>query len=270
MNIQKDPNGIEWTRIRLLDGTYLVGRTWNYVAGCKHGCRWTMPDGKVAVCYAETVAERLAQAAYPNGFAHHYVHSKRLNEPLNTKVRSGIFLDSMSDLMGAWVPQTDIDQVLNVTWRAHWHIFQLLTKNAPRLLKQQFAPNVWVGASSPPDIMYGGATVLTQRAKVQMLERTLDVLAQMKDQGRAKVTWLSAEPLSWDISGILAKYPSAVDWVVVGAASNGAANFPPQEQHLRATLDVLDSQRVPVFFKGNLRSLDWARDNWRDAFPAVA
>jgi protein gp37 len=50
----KDPNhrGIEWTQY-----------TWNPIAGCLHGCAWTMPDGAVANCYAEDVADRLAPKA---------------------------------------------------------------------------------------------------------------------------------------------------------------------------------------------------------------
>ena len=46
--------GIEWTDY-----------TSNIIAGCKHDCRWEMPDGKIAICYAETTATNVAQAAYP-------------------------------------------------------------------------------------------------------------------------------------------------------------------------------------------------------------
>src|SRR5687768_11051635 len=88
--------GIEWTKTILPDGTERQGYTWNPVAGCKHACRWTMPDGSVAVCYAETVAEKVAGSAYPHGFSHHYWHPKRLNEPLGLKEPAKIFMDSMS------------------------------------------------------------------------------------------------------------------------------------------------------------------------------
>ena len=41
----------------------------------------------------------------------------------------------MADLMGNWVQPGQIEQVLNVCALASQHTFQLLTKNAPRLLK---------------------------------------------------------------------------------------------------------------------------------------
>jgi protein gp37 len=63
-----------------------------------------MPDGSVAICYAEAVAERLAASAYPHGFAHHYWRPEMLQAPLKVKQPAKIFLDSMSDLMGHWVP----------------------------------------------------------------------------------------------------------------------------------------------------------------------
>jgi protein gp37 len=263
VNKQKAPGAIEWTRIRKPDGTVLPGYTWNPVAGCAHHCRWEMPDGTTAICYAETVAERVAQAAYPQGFAHHYWHPARLNEPLRVKTPAGIFLDSMSDLMGIWVPAEQIEQVLNVCREAHWHTFFLLTKNAPRLLKFDFPPNVWVGASIPADQMFGKPLDTWQ--KRAMLDRTLDVLAQVN----APVRWLSAEPLSWDISQLLYKYlhRKAIQWCVIGAASHGKQLFPPTLEHYRAAVQVLDEYSVPVFLKGNMRSLPYAAERWREEFP---
>ena len=45
MNKQDKGNGkrgIEWTDY-----------TWNPVGGCRHGCRWEMPDGAIALCCFE-------------------------------------------------------------------------------------------------------------------------------------------------------------------------------------------------------------------------
>lgn len=192
VNKQKAPRGIEWTRIKdNPDAEARTGYTWNPVAGCKHGCRWTMPDGQVAICYAETVAEGVAKHAYQHGFEHHYWHPDKLDEPLKVKRPAGIFMDSMSDLMGAWVEAEQVEQVLDVCRRADWHIFQLLTKNAPRLLKFEFPGNVWVGASSPPDYMFGRK--LSRNVQSRMLHKTLDVLSRVD----VPVRWISFEPLSW-------------------------------------------------------------------------
>lgn len=255
MNKQQGPNRIEWTEI-FGPGT---GFTWNPVGGCAHNCRWTMPDGKIAVCYAETTAEGVARETYPQGFAHHYWNPHRLNEPVKRKQPAGIFLDSMSDLMGTWVPDEQVEMVLEVCEKTPQHIYFLLTKNAPRLRNFQFPKNVFIGASMPPDFMFGKE--LTSNQKVRMLERILDVLTNI--QGR--VTWLSAEPLSWDIAPLLAMYPDALDWMVVGAASNGKEKYPPREEHLKSLLAAAGN--IPIFYKGNLRSLPYAATNWQEEFP---
>lgn len=250
MNFQ-GKNGIEWC-----DATY------NPIGGCKHGCRWHMPDGTTAICYAETVAEGVARTAYPQGFGHHYWHPNRLNEPLSVKTPARIFLDSMSDIMGHWVPDEQIQAVLDVCRAAHWHTFQLLTKNAPRLLKFEFPPNMWVGVSSPPDVMMGKP--LTDGQKQSYMDRALDVLTELKQRGVA-VPWMSIEPLSWaGMPAVIADHPGALAWAVVGAASNGRAYHQPSPAVFKALMEVLNKQKVAVFFKGNLTA-----DNWREEFPAV-
>jgi protein gp37 len=164
-------NGIEWTQY-----------TWNPVAGCKHACRWEMPDGSTTQCYAETVAEGIARGAYPDGFQAHYWKPNKLNEPLKVTEPSRIFLDSMSDLMGHWVPDEQIRAVFDVVRRADWHHFQLLTKNAPRLLKfkDELPSNLWVGVSMPPTFMFGNR--LRDSQQNAMFAKSLDVLAELEDK----------------------------------------------------------------------------------------
>lgn len=258
MNEQLPPKAIEWTRV----WNKRRGYTWNVAAGCAHECQWLV-NGEVATCYAKIVAERVTAASYPQGFAHHYWHPERLNEPLKLKEPSGIFLDSMSDLMGVQVPVEQVNAVLDVCRRAKQHIFFLLTKNAPRLLKFDFPDNVWVGVSSAPDFMFGKALVREQQESY--MHKALKTLTALRARG--VTTWMSAEPLSWDISPIVAQYPQALSWAVIGAASNGRAEYPPKESDLRALLDVLT---CPVFYKGNLRSLPYAAANWRTEFPPEA
>jgi len=264
VNEQKPPNSIEWTRIRKPDGSTTRGFTWNPVSGCMHGCQWEMPDGNIAECYAKTVAEGVARQAYPEGFEHYYQHpDERLQEPLKLKEGAGVFLDSMSDLMGHWVGDEQINKVLDICRQAPWHTFFLLTKNAPRLANFDFPANVWVGASSPPDWMWGKRLSRLQQAK--MLHRILKTLSRVN----ATVRWISFEPLSWDCSTIIRMYPEALNWAVIGAASNGKQEFPPAEGDLRNMLDALDRQRVPIFYKGNLRSLPLAAAHWRSEFPVL-
>lgn len=256
MNKQKEPGAIEWTRV-----WGRPGYTWNVPGGCFHDCKWAMPDGVVAECYAKTVAERVAQAAYPQGFQHHYWHPERLNEPLKLAEPAGIFLDSMSDLMGHWVPEEQVHAVLEVCAKASQHVFFLLTKNAPRLLKFEFPSNVWVGVSMPPNSMFGRQ--LTQAQIIRMADRGLDVLSRVD----ARVRWMSFEPLSWDAALL---FPGGghipLEWAVIGAASSGKTYYQPDPAHVSHLLTVLGWQNIPVFFKGNLRG-NAAATPWRQEFP---
>ncbi len=246
--------GIEWT-----------DHTWNPVGGCKHGCRWTMPDGSTAICYAEEVAVNLrTDKFYPNGFEHHYWHPERLGEPAKLKTPAKIFLDSMSDLMGSWVPDDQIHKVLDACTAAPQHSFQLLTKNAPRLKDFAFPDNVWVGVSAPPSQMFGQP--LSPKQQGAMVARQLSILSDVQ----AKIRWMSIEPLAFDIGADfhlwvdLNDKPLPLEWVVIGAASNGKKLYQPKSEWVSDLLMRFDKQKIPVFFKGNL---DWPKSEWREEFP---
>lgn len=261
MNEQKPPSGIEWTRIQNPDGTVKKGFTWNPTSGCLHGCTWKMPDGSVAECYAKGIAERFT-AAYPHGFEHHYWRPHVLTQPLKLKASAGIFVGSMADLFGHWTPNEQIQQVIDVMREAHWHTFQVLTKNPKRLQDFDFPDNVWVGASLPAGRMMneqGGARVLEtyirQIAKVEALTR-----------------FISIEPLWFDVAPVVEKWIETYSWfpfqwAIIGAASNGNKKYQPNPAHFTDLLRVLDEQHIPVFFKGNLRDLPEAAADWREGFP---
>lgn len=262
--------GIEWTKTVNPEGTESQGYTWNVIGGCKHACRWDMPDGSTAICYAEEVATKLrSDTFYPQGFEHHYFHTERLNEPLKLKTPAKIFLDSMSDLMGHWVPDAEIEAVLDIARQAHWHTFQLLTKNYKRLEKFRFPDNVWVGVSAPPTHINGRALSLEQQRK--MVALTLTALTVVD----AKVKWMSIEPLSFDIAKTFEMwrvmrpiYRAALplQWAVIGAATNGPKVYQPESEWVRNVLYELDRAEIPVFFKGNLKG-NTAADPWREEFP---
>lgn len=241
--------GIQWTDF-----------TWNPVGGCQHQCRWTMPDGSVAICYAEEIARKFT-AGYPQGFDHHYWRPKALDEPMKLREPARIFLDSMADLFARRVPAEQIQQVLDAAQQANWHTFQSLTKNAPRLMKFKLPPNLWAGVSSPPDQMLGQH--LTREQQTKMLRRALETLAHIAPHN---VTWMSFEPLSWDVAPIVAEYPGALRWAVVGAATNGPKVYQIDSGIAQNLLDVLDAQGVPVFFKGNMEG-NPAASPWREYFP---
>lgn len=254
------PGGIEY-----------VHYTWNPVAGCRHDCRWQMPDGETAVCYAKRIAEGLAQSAYPHGFEHHYWNPHRLDEPLRVKQPSRIFLDSMSDLMGWWVDEAEIRQVFEVVRQAHWHQFLLLTKNPGRLIRliKHYPRNLWVGVSMPPTWMNGKR--LTFHQQKRYVTRTLDYMVQLQDH--ASILWWSFEPLAWDVAQVILDWKNQTgrddlpfDWSVIGAATHGRVTYQPEEKHVRKLLRLLSYHPpVPVFFKGNL---EW--EPHQEHYPAIA
>ena len=267
MNEQKAPNGIEWTRIKNPDGTIRRGWTWNPTGGCFHGCTWKMPDGQIAECYAKTVAERLSKAAYYDGFVSHYWRPETLHEPFSMKDPSGIFVGSMADLFGNWVPEWQLKEVMGVMKGAHWHIFQTLSKYPLRLKEFEFPDNVWAGVSLPAGhemSQTGGA-------------RALLVYLKHMEQINAATRFMSIEPQWFDVAPIFERWLDAgkeklpFEWAIIGAASNGAKTYQPEPEWIRNLLRILDKQNIPVFFKGNMRgSQGKAFTTWREDFPTVA
>lgn len=241
--------GIEWTHV-FGPGT---GRTLNPIGGCLHQCRFKMPDGELARCYAEAVAEGVAKAAYPNGFRAHYWHPERLYEPFREKEPRGIFIDSMSDLMGHWVSDGIIMDVLAMMHKADWHIYFLLTKNAPRLERfaTMFPKNCWVGVSMPPS--HFGDKALAPEAQRAYIYRALTALSVLRERGLT--TWMSFEPLTYNVATTLygwtfnTPHRLPLDWAVIGAASNGRAHYQPKTEWVSNLIAVLE---CPVFMKGNL------------------
>lgn len=253
MNQQKAPGGIEWTRIRNPDGTVRPGYTWNPVVGCMHECRWQMPDGSIAECYAKRIAEGVAKDAYPDGFYTVEDYPERYAEPFSVKEPSGIFIGSQTDIMQQGMRDSEIETILNVVKGANWHTYFLLTKNAPRLLQYaaDFPENLWVGVSMPPTWMYGKR--LSEHQQQKFVIRAFKIL----DRLPVKVRWMSFEPLSFDVSKALKEHAIEygglpLEWAVIGAASNGPKKYQPDPRHLQDLVFLLKEHDVPIFFKGNL------------------
>jgi protein gp37 len=129
-------SAIEWT-----------DATWNPVTGCTKvspGCKY---------CYAERLAvhlQAMGNPRYRQGFAL-MLHTDQLTLPLRWRQPKRIFVNSMSDLFHEAVPEEFIRQAFDVMARAHWHIFQILTKRAERLAalapRLAWPSNVWQGVS---------------------------------------------------------------------------------------------------------------------------
>lgn len=109
---------IEWT-----------DATWNPVTGC------TKVSAGCDHCYAETFAERwrgVPGHPYEQGFDLK-LWPERLDIPLRWTKPRRVFVNSMSDLFHADVPDSFIDAVFGVMAGANSHTFQVLTKRPQRM-----------------------------------------------------------------------------------------------------------------------------------------
>lgn len=264
--------GIEWTHI-FGPGT---GYTANPVRGCQHQCRWRMPDGKVAVCYAEAQRDRLDGAG---AFQNITFHPEVLDTIRNHKNPAGIFIDSMSDLFAKGVTNEWLDKVFKCIEDCPQHVFFSLTKNPTRLkfptfrfeprhpgtLTPIYPRNLFLGVSMPPTFMFGKELTLAQQRA--WFKKALECLATCE----ARFRWVSLEPLSWDCSDILLEYKGWLHWAVIGAASEGNRTYQPNQRTLANVLQAL--RGVPVFYKGNLRdsigSNSAVGSHWRQEFPKL-
>lgn len=111
-------------------------KTWNPMTGCLHGCDY---------CYARKLAEtRLkAMGLYPQGFKPTF-HNKRLYDPVD-KPGAVIFVGSMTDMMGAWWPNDDINAVIETCYQEKQHTFLWLSKNPGRYADFIWPDNCWLG-----------------------------------------------------------------------------------------------------------------------------
>lgn len=127
---------IEWT-----------DATWNPVTGCTQVTRGC--DN----CYALAFAERfrgVPNHPYEQGFDLR-LWPERVELPLRWKKPKRIFVNSMSDLFHADIPDEFIFGVFDTMVRADWHIYQILTKRPQRLArlssKLPWPEHIWTGVS---------------------------------------------------------------------------------------------------------------------------
>jgi len=210
---------IEWT-----------DATWNPVRGCTKispGCKH---------CYAQVFAERFRGVPghpYEQGFDLRLVPEK-LHEPFRWKSPRFVFVNSMSDLFHASVPDEYIVKVSEVMKQANWHTFQVLTKRSERmrdllntkLESVAYLPHIWWGVS-----------VENRRHGLPRIEhlRSAD----------ARVRFLSVEPLLEDLGTITL---SGIHWVIVGGESGRGAR-PLLKEWVVSLKNQCWKARVPFFFK---------------------
>lgn len=223
--------------------------TWNPVTGCLHGCEY---------CYARGIANRFGanwetasrelpvldeivvstrgKEPYPYNFTP-TLHEYRLDEYIDKKGRN-IFVCSMADLFGSWVPEEWIVKVFEACKRASQHNYLFLTKNPERYIeletekKLPWADNFWFGSS---------VTKLSDRY-TWFTEK--------------KFHWfLSVEPILEDI-GEMAPDSAKPEWIIIGAETGRRKDkVIPEKAWIENLVTECRKYNIPVFMKSSLAEI---------------
>ena len=251
--------------------------TWNPVTGCLHECEY---------CYARGIAKRFGRAAtavcdeegYPeyggttcaDGTCHdlHYpiedygrtqrtapypfefdptFHRYKLDEPQHWKKPRNIFVCSMADLFGEWVPDEWIEEVFRACEAAPQHRYLFLTKNPARLCKMASA-----GVLPRHNNWWFGSTLDSKNAK-------------RFQGGFVYNTFVSVEPLREFMDVGLGSFGSD-EWVIIGAETgNRKGRIAPKREWVENIVEAAQITGMKVFMKESLRGL--MGEDFRQEFP---
>jgi protein gp37 len=223
-------SAIEWT-----------DSTWNPVTGC------TPVSAGCDNCYAQALANVRLRESYlrrlpviqnaiklTDPFAVR-LWPERMSQPQQWRNPRMIFVNSMSDLFHAEIPEDYVREIFKVMLRVDRHIYQVLTKRPGRALRF-YARNADLFNDAPiPPHIWIGATVENQAAAFRV-----DQLRQVP----AAVRFLSCEPLLGSLDLDLA----GMHWVIAGGES-GPAFRPMKHEWVTNVRTQCQQAGVPFFFK---------------------
>ena len=237
---------IEWT-----------DATWSPVTGCLHGCEY---------CYARRIVQRFGDKndeewhdlyqpfykidgkinPYPYGFAPTF-HRYRLDEPQKIKKPSKIFVCSMADLFGDWVPDEWIQEVFETCKKAPQHKYLFLTKNPKRLCELANMDKL------PADNNFWYGSTVTSKNSLRYPGRFRDN------------TFLSIEPLLEPLDAGLGSFGNA-KWIIIGAETgNRKDKIVPKREWIENIVEAASITRIPIFMKNSLKEL--MGDNFIQEWP---
>lgn len=109
--------------------------TINPIVGCKKGCRY---------CYAKRMNHRYK---WIPEWTEPVFYPQRVKEIYKLKNPATIFIGSMSDVFGQWIPDEWIEAIIKTAKDNEQHRFMFLTKNPSRYSQFVFPENCWLGTT---------------------------------------------------------------------------------------------------------------------------
>lgn len=215
--------------------------SWNPVTGCLHGCEY---------CYARRIAKRFGEHKEGKGVIElHYkrdnpypydfyptFHKYRLDEPSRKMKGVTIFVCSMADLFGEWVPDEWIKDVFKACEKAPQHRYLFLTKNPKRFKNASLFKNI------PANFMVG--TTIISLKDYLSVPLVFDYLSN---------NFLSIEPILGEVKGIDC---AKLSWIIVGAETgNRKGKIIPKKEWILDIRNQCRNAGVPLFMKESLREL---------------
>ncbi len=179
---------------------------------------------------------------YPYDFEPTF-HRYKLDDPQHWKRPRTIFVCSMADLFGDWVPDEWIKDVFDACRKAPWHRYLFLTKNPDRYDMLEDA-----GMITPADKNFWlGSTVTDMNRDRLHWNRSLN-------------TFMSCEPMlaPWNPAGKPnEKYRGGLPkWVIFGAETgNRKGKVIPKKEWLDNAVQMCRNMGAAVFMKESLREI---------------
>ncbi|MBQ8088177.1 MAG: DUF5131 family protein, partial [Clostridia bacterium] len=179
---------------------------------------------------------------YPHGFTPTF-HRYKLDEPQRWKKPRTIFVCSMADLFGNWVPDEWIVEVLNACRKAPWHRYLFLTKNPTRY-----------------DLLEDADLITDKNMNFWLGSTTTDITQDFLHVNRALHTFQSCEPMlkPWPQAGkpnrrFEGEWP---EWVIFGAETgNRKGKVIPEKAWVDNAVQMCRNIGAKVFMKESLRSI---------------
>lgn len=299
--------------------------TWNPVTGCLHGCEYCYarkiaerfrareiydPDcqcqrGLIKRGMLKGTGKPLeldfpweqknkdgsiTNAAYPFGFDPTF-HRYKLGDPQKWKKPRNIFVCSMADLFGEWVPDEWIAEIFKACEAAPQHRYLFLTKNPARFgsingwnhrHNNEYAKdNMWFGTTITRQyelnrmlkLPYGNAHTflsvepILERIDIDHYLPTSDARWRCSYCGHYAITYANHCGSCGHIGGYSGSFrKQPVNWIILGAESgNRKDKVVPRREWIDNIVQICDERNIPVFMKESLRGL--MGEDFRQEFP---